>query len=99
MPIETLTQLRYSEDRQGPWRLYIYEPNSQYHRGGQWFRNRPQYPDEEITTERAHSLATEAFAAGREVRICDGGDMLVFHAKGNAVLYGATFWEDITRSK
>jgi hypothetical protein len=49
--------------------------------------------------KRAHSLATEAFAAGREVRICDGGDMLVFHAKGNAVLYGATFWEDITRSK
>jgi hypothetical protein len=99
MPIETLTRLQYSEDRQGPWQLYIYEANSAYHRGGQWFRNTPQYPDEEITTERAHSLAKEAFIAGLEVRVCDGGDMLVFHSKGKVILYGAAFWEEITKSR
>ncbi len=98
MPIETLTQLQYSQDRQGPWRLYIYEPNSEYHRGGVWFMAVPRYPEDgEIPTARAQLICHEAFLAGREVRICDGGDMLVFHAKDKRVLYGEKFWEEIAK--
>jgi hypothetical protein len=36
-------------------------------------------------------------AEGREVRVCDGGDMLVFHATNSGILHGATFWEDVTK--
>lgn len=30
MGTHTLTELQYSEDRAGPWKLYIYEPNSEW---------------------------------------------------------------------
>lgn len=93
--VETLTELQYSEDRRGPWKLYIFEPNSPYHRGGVWFRAVPKYPDEEITTVEAEKRATEAIKAGREVRICDGGDMLVFHAERGAIVYGEKFFQEI----
>lgn len=93
MTVHTLTELQYSEDRQGPWKLYVYEPNSEYHRGGVWFRKgKPEYPDEEIEFAIAKEKCDDAMRDGREVRICDGGDMLVFHAKGDTVLYGETFW-------
>lgn len=32
-PTHTLTELQYSQDRKGPFALYVYEPNSEYHRG------------------------------------------------------------------
>ena len=97
MPIETLTELQYSQDRDGPWQLYIYAPNSQYHRGGVWFMAKPKYPEAgEITILQAKKLAQKAFEDGREIRICDGGDMLVFHARDRRVLYGETFWEEIS---
>ncbi len=92
-----LTELQYSNEREGPWRLYIYGPDG-YHSGGQWFRKKPKYPDEEITTAQAHNRALVAVSEGKEVRITDGGDMLVFHAKGGKVLYPAEpkkFWEEI----
>ena len=95
MPTHTLTELQYSKDRQGPFALYIYEPNSEFHRGKRWFENKPKYPDEEITTATAHACVNEAIQAGREVRVTDGGDMLVYHWKGGKVLYGETFWEDL----
>ena len=95
MAVHTLTELQYSKDRRGPWKIFIYEPNSEYHRGGQWFRNKVKYPDEEITTEKAKAVFDKAFAAGREIRICDGGDELVFHAKDKRILFGEKFWEEI----
>ena len=96
MAVHTLTTMQYSEDRKGPWKMYIYEPNSEYHRGGQWFAKRVRYPDEEISVPIAHTLYEQVFAAGREIRICDGGDMLVLHAKGGKVLYGENFWNEIS---
>lgn len=93
--IETLDKLQYSADRKGPWRLYIYEVNSQYHRGGVWFLITPKYPEEEISAAEAFDRTRRARAAGSEVRICDRGDMLVYHAKGDAVLYGEQFFQEI----
>ena len=98
MPVEQLTELQYSTDRKGPWKLYIYESDG-YHRGGQWFRNPPlKYHDEEITSNEAHSRTSAAITAKREVRICDGGDMLVFHSENGRVIYPAKpreFWREI----
>lgn len=93
MAVHTLTKLQYSEDRSGPWKLYVYEPNSEYHRGGVWFRKgKPKYPDEELGFTAAKVKCANAMRNGREVRICDGGDMLVFHAQGETILYGDKFW-------
>ena len=94
MPIQTLTKLQYSKDREGPFALYIYNLNSEYHSPPTWFMDKPKY-EGEITTEQARTIAKAAFMQGREVRITDGGDLLVFHAKGKKVLYGAQFWEEI----
>ncbi len=57
MSIEILSELQYSSDRKGPFKLYIYEPNSEYHRGGVYFMKNPQYPEEgEISTGDALAL-------------------------------------------
>lgn len=96
MTIEHLTKLQYSIDRKGPWKLYIYDMGGQYHRGGVWFTRVVRYPNEEISVEKAKALANRALAEGREVRICDGGDMLVFHAKGNEMLCGGNFFKEIS---
>jgi len=91
-----LTELQHSEEREGPFRLYVFEPDSEFHRGGVWFSDKPKYPEEgEITTIEAFRRCAEAQAEERQVRICDGGDMLVFHARGEQVLHGATFWKDV----
>lgn len=94
MPIETLTRLQYSQERKGPFALYIFREDG-FHTGKQWFENKPRYPDEEITTAEAMGRTTRAMAAGLEVRICDGGDQLVFHAQGSSVIYGEKFWDEI----
>ena len=94
MHIETLTQLQYSTDRKGPFALYVYDANG-YHRGPQWFRDKPKYPDEEITTAQAHNRAFAANAKQLEVRVTDPGDMLVFHCKDGKVLYGENFWHEV----
>ena len=92
----TLDTLQYSDDRKGPWRIYVYQPNSEYHSGGIGFRKGPaKYPDEELSFMAAKVKCANAMRNGRQVRIVDGGDMLVFHAKGAVVLYGETFWEDL----
>jgi hypothetical protein len=99
MPIETLTELQYSTDRKGPWQLYIYDQNSEYHRGGVYFMKKPRYPEEgEISVGDALGLVELAMDHKREIRIVDSGDMLVFHAKGGKVLYPNNpekFWEEI----
>jgi hypothetical protein len=94
-PIHTLKTLQHSEDRNGPFQLYIFD-RAGYHRGGRWFRTAtPKYPDEEITIQKAKLEADEAIKKGFEVRICDGGDMLVYHNRGGKCLHGEAFWKDL----
>lgn len=88
-----LTDLIHEDEvAAGPWRLYVYDRNG-YHSGGKWFRlGKRKYPAEEITFANARERAEAAIAVGREVRICDGWDHLVFHAVGGEVVFGGTFW-------
>ena len=89
MTIETLTELQYSTDEKGPWKLYVYLKNSPYHTGGIWFRKGPaRYPDEELSFTAAKIKCANALRNKREIRICDVGDMLIFHAKDGNILYG-----------
>lgn len=84
-----------------PLKLYIYGPDG-YHTGGVWFRQVPKYPDEEISTDMAKMLVTTAVDNFQEVRICDGSDFLVFHAKGGKVLYPDSineFWKQVMQEK
>lgn len=98
MEIHTLTELQYAEpDKDAGYRLYIFGRDGM-HSGGRWFRNKPKYPDEEITTEEARKRAKEAIAQKKEVRVTDGGDNLVFHAANGAILYpedATDFWEKL----
>lgn len=99
MSVHHLTKLLYSNDTTGPWKLYVFEKNSAYHRCGVWFMEKPEYPEEgEITIAVAAERVDDAMADGREVRICDGGDMLVFHARGSTILHGAAFLTDVLRT-
>ena len=94
--VNTLTELQYAEVGDGPWALYIYG-RSGYHTGKQWFRKGPmKYPDEEITLAQAKERTEKAISAKREVRICDGGDELVFHSVNGKILYGDGFWSAVT---
>lgn len=77
----TLTELQYSQDRKGPFALYIFDSTG-YHSGRQYFASKIKRAD-------------AAIAKGKEVRITDGGDMLVFHSRGGKVLFGEKFWEEI----
>lgn len=78
----------------GPWRLYIFGKDG-YHSGGQWFTaGRIKYPDEEIPLSLAKDHSDEAIRRGLEVRVCDGGDNLVFHSQTGKVVYGSTFWNE-----
>ena len=78
----------------GPWKLYIYREDG-YHEGAQWFRlGKAKYPNEEISFARAKQYAEVAVGRGREVRITNGGDELVFHSLRGKVVFGATFWNE-----
>ena len=93
--VHTITELQHAETGDGPWRLYVYGADG-YHSGGKWFRKGPmKYPDEEISKEEAYQSVVAAVILKREVRICDGGDELVFHAKDGEVVYRAGFWTDL----
>jgi hypothetical protein len=84
-----------------PLKLYIYGLDG-YHMGGVWFRQIPKYPGEEISTEMAKLLTVNAVDNFQEVRICDGNDFLVFHAKGGEILYPESlekFWEQVMQEK
>lgn len=94
--LHEFTELQYSTDREGPWALYVYYPNG-YYSGRQWFGRAIKYPDEEITIAEAKARADAAIAAGNEVRVCDGGDMLTFHSKDGKTIYGEDFWEGIAQ--
>lgn len=97
MAIENLTQLQYSKDLRGPFALYIYNDDG-YHGGKQWFSKVIRYPDEEISVLLAKSRVRGAEGLGFEVRICDGGDMLVYHSKDGEQVYPAKeidFWKAV----
>ena len=96
--VHTLTELQFAETGDGPWALYIYG-RAGFHTGKVWFRKGPmKYPDEEITATEAKERVEKASGDGREVRICDGGDMLVFHSERGVVLYpdsAEEFWKAV----
>ena len=95
--VHTLTELQYAEIGDGPWKLYIYGAD-EFHGGGKWFRKgKPKYPDEEITLTEAKKRSDANIAQRLEVKVCDGGDMLVFHSQCGVVLYGDGFWEAVTK--
>jgi hypothetical protein len=92
MTIHTLNTLQYSKDSAGPWGLYVYRHNG-YHTGAVWFARKVRNPDEQITIAKAKAVADAAIAEGKEVRITDSGDMLVFHSQGCKQLYpDGDFW-------
>ena len=94
--VHTITELQYAEIGEGPWKLYIYGTKDLYG-VTKWFRKGEiKYPDEEISLREAKRRSDENIANLREVRICDGGDMLVFHSVNGAVVYGDGFWEAVT---
>ena len=91
---ETLEELVHAPTGLGPWKIYVFQRDG-YHRGGIWFRRgKAKYPDEEISFVAAKVKCANAGRNGLEVRICDGGDNLVFHAKGETILHGADFWKE-----
>ena len=94
MEIFTLNQKVYSQDKEGPWVLYIFD-SSGYHKGKQWFAKEIKYTDEEIPIDKARSLAAGAMARNQEVMVCDGGDNIVFHHKDGHTVYGENFWREI----
>jgi hypothetical protein len=90
-----LTELVYTDiDPAGPWALYIFGDDG-LHSGRQYFAKVVQYPDEEITIAEAKAKAAATVASKHEVRICDMGDMVVFHSKDGRTIYGGDFWETI----
>ena len=94
----TLTELRYSDDRKGPWQLYVYALDRKGYEVKRWFAKDVKYTDEEISVIDAFEIASIAsIVQGKEVRVCDGGDELVYHAKGSKVLYGESFWRDVLK--
>ena len=94
--VQTLTELQYVEIGEGPWKLYIYGPDG-YHSGGKWFcKGKMKYPDEEIALKEAKRRSDTNIAKGLEVKVCDGGDNLVFHSENGVVVYGEDFWKVVT---
>ncbi len=92
--VHEITEFQYAETGKGPWRLYIFGKNH-FHSGGMWFRNgKPKYPDEEIPFEAAKGFAESAIGNKLEVRVCDGGDELVFHSINGKIVYGRTCWNE-----
>jgi hypothetical protein len=89
-----LTELQYTEDYEGPWALYIFGDDG-LHSGRHYFNRVVAVRTEEMTAEAALKMATEAIAQKKEVRVCDGGDMIVFHSKDGCTTYGEGFWEAI----
>lgn len=94
--VQTLTELQYAEIGEGPWKLYIYGEDG-FHSGGRWFRKgKMKYPEEEITAIAAKCYSDANISQRLEVKVCDGGDMLVFHSENGKILYGEYFWKVVT---
>jgi hypothetical protein len=90
--VHELTELQYTEDSEGPWALYIFGDDG-LHSGCQYFAKVVEYEDEQIAVGEAMRRAVEAIAQKKEVRVCEGGDRLVFHSQDGKTTYGEGFWE------
>ena len=93
MTTHKLTELIYSNDLTGPFRLYLMTAHG-WHAGGQWFDAKPRHRMTELTSPEAMYRAIGAVSEGLEVRITNALDHLVFHCKGE-VLHPADihgFW-------
>lgn len=98
MSTYTLTQLVYSQDRKGPWKLYVYTANGKQYEYISWFSKKPE--DKEISVMEAFEIANiAAIIDKKEVRVCDGGDELVYHSEKGIILYGNTFWPEIIKGE
>ena len=78
--------------------LYVYHHPGR-HGGPIWFRRLPRH-ENEISAEGARKLVEVAMLDGKEVRIVNRGDLLVFHFTGERLLYpatGAQFWGRVLR--
>lgn len=99
MPTFTLNQLQYSDDRTGILRIYVFHPSGRGYEARQYFSRHIRYPEEEVSVGDAKAISDAAVSNGREVRITNGGDELVFHAKDGVVLFPAegadAFWRSI----
>jgi hypothetical protein len=100
--VRRLTELQYTDELTGALQLYVYQPDSSSRTGYEtrtWFTRQIRYPDEQITIGEAKRCVEAAMARGQEVRITNGGDNLVFHAKDGKVLWpkaGAEgFWKRV----
>lgn len=91
--VHNLTQLQYEmkPDFEGAFRLYIYGQDGK-HGGGMWFHLTGEKPDDNITSKQAGYLVKQAMAAKMEIRIVNGGDILVYHAKSGTTEFGTTFY-------
>jgi hypothetical protein len=89
--------LVYDDEMSGRLRLYILDHNGN-HRGGLLFGPDVTFPDLPVASARRHAEA--AMVAGREVRITNGSDHLVFHAADNKVIHppdAEAFWRDVEK--
>jgi hypothetical protein len=91
-----LTEPMHAKWSEGPLKLYVFDFTG-FHNGGKWVVDTVRYPGEELTTAAAKQLINKAMQDKREIRICDGGDMLVFHAVDGEIVYnGITKKEKMT---
>lgn len=85
----------------GPWGLYIFNEDG-YHPDALWFTNKVGSDHwragEPVPAGGAKNLYDVALADGREIRITDGGDLLVHHVVAGEILHGAEFWSEVLGS-
>lgn len=96
--IHRLTELVYSAEISESLKLYVYDRRSEHYYESVWFRRHVRYPAEEIGTHAAKAMALKAIAEGRQVRITNADDFLVFHAQAGQVIYPAdaeAFWQQV----
>jgi hypothetical protein len=94
-----LTTLQFTQPQKGEdFKLYLYDAHG-FHTGAIWFTSgKIRYPDEQTSAEIAKHLVEQHLQEQLEVRITNGGDLLVFHAQQGKVLYPASaelFWENV----
>lgn len=94
-----LSEILFADPIRGEdFKLYLYD-NDGFHSGAIWFTSgRIRYPDEQIPAEMARGLAEKHMMGGLEVRITNGGDLLVFHSMRGQMLYptnAESFWSKV----
>lgn len=74
----TLTELQYAQPVKGDrFRLYIYGEDGK-HNGRIYFRETPNRKNGEVDISDAACHALVAVGAGKEIRVTDSGDMLLY---------------------